>query len=250
MIKQVPQNLQAIFNEDNSLNREESVKGMNPSDKCALLHAVALANGEEDRVIALSMGPPSAEEVLREAIAFGAHEGVLLEDRRFAGSDTYATALILSAALKKIRPDLVLCGRRAIDGETGQVGPEVAVRLGMNCVTNILRFSVQNDSVTADRLLTNRIDTVSVPLPAVISVMENLDVTALPSISGFRRARNASVEHWNAETIAVKEAECGIRGSKTSVAKTYVAAAAARKTVFLDSAEAGIRLISERLSNQ
>lgn len=239
LVKQVPQNLQAKFNPDHSLNREKSVKSLNPADKCALLQAVQLA-GSEDEIIAVSMGPASAADILREAVAFGAHRGILLEDPCFAGADTYATAKVLACALQRIAPEIVLCGRRAIDGETGQVGPQIAVRLGMNCLTNVTELSLTQGIATAQRIMTDSLQTVSTTLPVLISVMENLDVTALPSILGLRRAQKAEFERWNAASLGLSAEECGLRGSKTTVIHSYISESGLRHPTVYRSAEEGV----------
>ena len=249
LIKQIPLNAQAVFNEDNSINRAASVKGMNPADRCALLHAVALA-GEGDTVTAVSMGPPSAEDTLREAVALGAGEGILLRDNAFAGSDTLATSRVLAAALRRIDPDLVLCGRRTVDGETGQVGPQLAVRLGMSCVANATGLTLRPGAVEARRLTSDRIETVEAPLPAVVTVMETLDVTALPSLTGLRRAAAAKILCWDRETLGLDPEICGQNGSPTSEVRCYTSESGLRTPRMLFTPEEGKNAILERLAIQ
>ncbi len=220
LVKQVPQNAQAVLREDGSVDRAASVKGMNPADRCAILHAVALA-GEEDTVTALSMGPASAEDTLREAIGLGAKEGILLTDPAFAGSDTLATARVLAAAVKKLDADLVLCGRRTIDGETAQVGPQLAVRLGIPCVANVTKLRMAEGTVEAERLTAGGRETVLAALPAVVTVTETLDVMALPSLAGLRTAARALIRRWDLADLELDAADCGLSGSATRVVKSY-----------------------------
>ncbi len=247
LIKQIPLNAQAVFKADNSIDRAASVKGMNPADRCALLHAVALA-GDGDSVTAVSMGPASAEDTLREAVALGAGEGIILQDAAFAGSDTLATSRILAAALRRIGPDLVLCGRRTVDGETGQVGPQLAVRLGMSCVTNATELRLRDGAVEARRLSTDCVEQVEAPLPAVVTVMETLDVTALPSIAGLRRAARTEILRWDRETLGLDPEVCGQEGSPTRVIRCYTAESGLRTPRRLFSPEEGARAILERLA--
>ena len=242
LVKQVPLNAQAVFRPDNTMDRAASVKGMNPADRCALLHAAALA-GAGDVVTALSMGPASAEETLREALALGAQEAILLQDGAFAGSDTLATARILAAALRRLSPDLVLCGRRAVDGETGQVGPQLAVRLEMPCVANATKLRLADGELEAERLTGEGRETVRVPLPAVVTVMENLDVTALPSLRGLRAAARAEIAVWDRAALHLDEAACGLSGSATRVVKSYTAQTGLRRPLRLSSPEEGCRAI-------
>ena len=249
LIKQVPQNAQAVLCPDGSLDRAASVKGMNPADRCALLHAVALA-GEGDTITALSMGPPSAEDTLREAIALGAHEGVLLTDGAFAGSDTLATARILAAAVKDMGADLVLCGRRTIDGETAQVGPQLAVRLGVPCVANAVKLRVEGDAAEAERITASGRQTVRAPLPAVVTVMETLDVMALPSLSGLRAAARARIRRRTLADLGLRAADCGHAGSATKVIKSYTSQSGLRRPERFFTAEEGARAILAELERQ
>ena len=242
LVKQVPVNAQAVFHPDNTLDRAASVKGMNPADRCALLHAVALA-GREDTVTALSMGPASAEDTLREAVALGAHEAVLLQDAAFAGSDTLATARILSAALRRLSPDLVLCGRRTVDGETGQVGPQLSIRLGMPCVANAVKLRLADGEIEAERLTSEGRETVRTGFPAVLTVMETLDVTALPSLSGLRAAAKAAITVWDRAALELDAGLCGLDGSPTRVIKSYVSQSGLRRPERLFSPEGGCRAI-------
>lgn len=247
LIKQVPQNAEVLFNPDNTIDRQHCLKEMNPADKCALLHAIKAFSGPDDEITAVSLGPWHAEDVLREAVALGAQTGILLEDACFAGSDTYATAHILAAALKKLNPDLILCGRRTIDGETGQVGPELSVHLQIGCLTNVMRFACSRGTITAERLMTGCVETAETKLPAVVTVVENMDVAALPSLAGLRRAAEAKIARWNGHDIGLEAETCGLAGSKTRVARRHVARSGIRVPTYLRGAEAGAAAISELL---
>ena len=247
LLKQVPKNFEFVLKTDHTLDRERTLKVMNPADKCALLQAVELSKTQGGDVVALTMGPRHAVEILSEAVALGADRAILLEDRIFAGSDTFATAHILSRAIEKLEPDLVLCGRRAIDGETGQVGPELAVMLGMNCLSNVVNVSCSNHFLTAKRMLEDRYELVSLPLPAVLSVLENPNAVVLPSVLGLRKAKRTPVECWNSKDLGLSAEECGLPGSKTRVIKTYQSQSGLRKVRFVTDAKEGADIIRKKL---
>jgi len=238
LLKQVPKDMEAQFKKDHTLDRQRLVKIMNPADKCALFHALALRENFGGQVIALSMGIPAAEEMLREAAAFGADECILLSDPAFAGADTFATAKVIARAASMLQADLILCGRRAIDGETGQVGPSVAAMLGIPCVTNVSKISLAGDLIL-ERMLEERMDTLSLPLPAVISVVENLDIDRLPSIQGLRRAKKAEILRMGHGGLSLSAEECGLSGSKTRVVRLFVCTSERRAAKKIEGAKRG-----------
>ena len=165
-----------------------------------------------------------------------------------AGSDTLATSRILAAALRRIGPDLILCGRRTVDGETGQVGPQLAVRLGMNCVANATALCLRDGAIEARRLAVDSTETVLAPLPAVVTVMETLDVTALPSIAGLRRAAAAAILRWDRETLGLDRELCGQAGSPTRVVRCYTAESGLRTAQRIFNSKDGAHAILERLA--
>jgi electron transfer flavoprotein beta subunit len=171
-------------------------------------------------VTAFSMGPATAEVTLREALALGAHEAVLLCDRAFAGADTWATALTLEAALRRLGPfDLVLCGEKATDGETGQVGPELAVLLGLPFATRVREASFGDGRVRVTRLIENGQDRVDLPLPCLLTVTAAVAPMALPTLAGKMAARRARVRRLDADTLELDPAVVGLAGSPTRVVR-------------------------------
>lgn len=243
LLKQVPKYMEVQFKQDHTLDRERLVKIMNPADKCALFRALELKERIDGEVIALSMGILEAEEMLREAAAFGADRCVLLNDPAFAGADTFATAKVLARAVSLFSADLVLCGRHAIDGETGQVGPSIAAMLGIPCATNVSEFSLKGNGLILTRLLEDSTDTISLPLPAVVSVVPNLDINRLPSIIGLRRAKNVKILHMGREELSLMPEECGHLGSKTRVVRLFVSPSGRRKAKKIDDTNNGVEVL-------
>jgi len=216
LVKQVP-DLRAApvgLAEDGTIERDQAKAVVNPVDLHALEAALQLAS----EVWAVTMGPPRAEEVLREAIARGAAGGVLLCDRTFAGSDTWATANVLAAAIERLGADLVVGGLSALDGETGQVGPEVAARLGWPQVTMCEAMHVDGDHFVARRIVEGGYEVVSSPLPAVVTVAETGYLPRYPTLPGRRRATTAELVRWGAADLGLTPDRAGLDASPTKVA--------------------------------
>lgn len=218
LVKQVP-DLRSVavgVAADGTIAREEAPAITNPADLHALEAALRLA----DEVCVLSMGPPRAEAVLRDAIARGAHRGVLLTDRAFAGSDTWATANALAAAAIRVGgADLVLAGLTAIDGETGQVGPEVAQRLGWPQATACEDLTLDGDRLLARRIVEGGYERLRLPLPAVVTVAETGFVPRYPTLPGRRRAERAEIDRWTAADLGLGDDRVGLQASPTKVAR-------------------------------
>ncbi len=220
LIKQVPDTDQVRMDEiTGSLVREGAATVPNLLD----LHALSVLHdwfpGDPDlRVLAVSMGPATAERTLREALAMGADEAVLLTDRVFAGSDTWATAQVLSAALNHLGPfDLVLCGEKATDGETGQVGPETAVLMGLPFATRVCAAVFTACDVTVNRTVEDGLDRVRLPLPCLLTVTASVGQIGLPTLAGKKRARRAEIMHLDAAGLRLAAGEVGLAGSPTRV---------------------------------
>jgi len=179
---------------------------------------------EEVRITALTMGPPAAEDAVREAIAMGCTDGLHLCGKAFAGSDTWATAYALSQAVKQLDGfDLVLCGERATDGETGQVGPMVGTMLGIPVLAYASRIELPDcgKKVIAHRAIEGGHEIVESPLPAMISVVKEINEPRLPTLRGKIAARKAEICNWGAEEIEAKTRLLGLEGSPTRVVKVF-----------------------------
>ena len=202
LVKQVPDlRLGSVgVHVDGTIDRAGAPPITNPADLHALEAAVQLA----DEVIALSMGPAAAERTLREAIAGGATQAVLLTDHAFAGSDTWATANALAAAVRRLGgADLVLCGTSALDGETGQVGPSVAQRLGWPSATGCEALTVEGTHLIARRVVEGGYERLRLPLPAVVTIGETGFTPRYPTMIQRRRAANAEIERFTAADVGV-----------------------------------------------
>ncbi len=222
-IKQVPDTAEVrIDPETNTLIREGVAAIVNPFDAFAIEEGVRLRERCGGTVTVLSMGPPQVEKSLRDAIALGADEAVLVSDRAFAGADTWATSLTLAKAVETLGADLVLCGKQAIDGDTAQVGPGIAAHLDWPQVCYVSKIvSIEPETATAERILDTGYETIAVTLPAVFTVVKEINEPRLPSLRGKIRARRAAVPVWTNERLALDPARIGLNGSPTAVEKIF-----------------------------
>ncbi|MBI2906604.1 MAG: electron transfer flavoprotein subunit beta/FixA family protein [Chloroflexi bacterium] len=218
-IKQVPDTQQVrIDPKTGSLIREGVPSIINPEDKNAIEEAVRLKEKHGAAVAVISMGPPQAEEALREAIAMGADRAILLTDRAFAGADTSATSYALGSALKKLAPfDLLLCGRQAIDGDTAQVGPELAEFLDLPQITYVREVEVDGATLRVKRSLEDGYELLETKMPALLTVVKDLNVPRLPSMIDIMNAYEKEIETWHAEDIDADRNKIGLRGSPTRI---------------------------------
>ncbi|MCB5247368.1 MAG: electron transfer flavoprotein subunit beta/FixA family protein [Candidatus Cloacimonetes bacterium] len=223
-VKQVPNTTEIRIDPlTNTLVREGVESILNPFDTYAIEEAVRLKEQFGGTVTALCMGPPQAEETLREAVSLGVDEIVLLSDRRFAGADTWATSLTLAAAISKIGGyDLVFTGQQAIDGDTAQVGPGIAAHLDIRQACFVRGIEELTDrEVTLQRLMEDGYDRLKLKLPAVITVVKEINTPRLPSLRGKRNARTAELKVWNADDLGLDEKEIGLNGSPTQVVTIF-----------------------------
>lgn len=226
LIKQVPNTTEVkIDPKTGNLIREGIESIVNPDDRHALEAAVALKEQHGGKVTALSMGPPQAIDVLSEAMGMGVDGGVLLSDRAFAGADTWATSFTLGKAIEKLGDfDLILCGRQAIDGDTAQIGPQVADHLGIPQVTYVFQVdAVREDAMVVRRRLETGYEVIETRLPALLTVIGELNHPRYPRVDGLIAAcrEKAPIRVWNAADIGVQTNEVGLEGSLTHVIKTF-----------------------------
>ncbi len=197
---------------------------MNPDDKNALEEALRIKEQHNNvEVVVLSMGPPQADHMLKEAFAMGADRCILLTDRAFAGSDTWATSKILATALEKIGDyGLVFCGRQAIDGDTAQVGPQIAEFLGLPQITYAQKIELHTDKVIVQRVVEDGYYEIEAKLPALITTIKELNTPRYPSIKGIYEAfREKQVELMTFDDLKLKRETIGLKGSPTKVKKTF-----------------------------
>ena len=229
-IKQVPDTTEVrIDPERGTLIREGVPSIINPFDTYAIEEGIQIQEAHGGKTTVVSMGPPQAIEALKEAVAMGCDDAVLVSDRSFSGADTWATAYTLAQTIRKLgEVDVILCGRQAADGDTGQVGPGIATQLGISQLTyvcNIREIDLEGRSITVERLVEEGREVVTSPLPCLITVVKDINSPRYPSFMGIRRANKAEYPVWSAEDLCNDtgaEAECfGLIGSPTKVVKVF-----------------------------
>lgn len=213
--------------------REELLsQGNRRPPRCAGAHVhpvriapARLASGDSPHTVTvLSMGIPDTERLLRDCLSRGADRGVLLSDRAFAGADTLATSYALSCAIRQMEEpaDLILCGKMAVDGDTAQIGPELASVLGMACVTDVCEvLEVSEDHLLLRRATDEGHAVVEAPLPAVVTVTKDIRIPRMPSIAGVRFGQTGPVEVKNAAAAGADPARTGLAGSPTQVVRSF-----------------------------
>lgn len=222
-IKQVPDTTEVKINpETNTLIREGVPSIVNPFDENALEAALKLKEKHGGKVTAITMGPPQATEALKTALAMGIDEVILVSDRAFAGSDTWATSYTLAQTIKKIgKYDLILCGKQAIDGDTAQVGPGIAEWLNIPQVTFAVKIEVNDKTAKIERLLEEANEVVEAPLPVVLTVVKQINEPRMPSLKGMMKAKKAIITTLKATDIDTEESKLGLNASPTQVVKIF-----------------------------
>jgi len=226
-IKQVPETTDVRINpETNTLIREGVKSIINPFDMYAIEEAILLKERFGGKVTVLTMGPPQAEAVLREAISMGADEGVLVGDRAFAGSDTWATSYTLAGAIKKIGTfDLIICGKQASDGDTAQVGPGISTHLNIPQVTYVKKVEEAKDNLMrVERMMEEGYEVIETPLPALLTVVKEINEPRIPSLKGLMRAKSAKITIWGQKDLNLDPQQIGLCGSPTQVVKIFTPA--------------------------
>jgi len=238
-MKQVPDSAQIrVHPVTNTIMRHGVPTIINPYDLFALEEAMRLRDRLGGEVTVLTMGPPMAEDSLRKALTFGADRGVLLTDRFFAGSDTLATSYALAGVLKKIGeewgvPSIIFTGKQTIDGDTAQVGPGIAKRLGYNQLTYVSRIVDIDEAagtLTVERRAEGGVQVLATRMPALITMLEGTNEIRRGSLDDALRAARAKVVIWNAADAGITDlTKCGLRGSPTIVKKVFAPTARTEK---------------------
>jgi electron transfer flavoprotein beta subunit len=250
-IKQVPDTTNVRINpETNTLMREGVDSIINPFDMYALEEGIRLREKHGGTVVALSMGPPQVESALREAISLGVDQAVLISDRAFAGADTLATAYTLARGVKKIgKVDVILMGRQAIDGDTGQVGPGVAENLGLPHITEIRKIEEigEDRSIIVERLLEDGYVRLKSKLPVLLTVVKEINEPRLPSLKGKMAARKAEIPVWSASDLELDGQRIGLTGSPTQVMKIFTPPRPTGGKVFEGDVSSAVKQLVEAL---
>lgn len=223
-IKQVPDTAHVKMDpQTNTLIREGVESIINPFDMYAIEEAVRTKEKLGGNVIVITMGPPQAGAALRETISMGADEAILISDRAFAGSDTWATSYTLACAIRKIgKFDIIFCGKQAADGDTAQVGPGVSMHLDIPQVTYVKKI----EEITADRARVERMteegyEIIETPLPVLFTVVKEINDPRIPSLKGKIKAKSAQIKTLTAKDIDADEKSLGLNGSPTQVVKIF-----------------------------
>ncbi|MDP3112890.1 MAG: electron transfer flavoprotein subunit beta/FixA family protein [Thermodesulfovibrionales bacterium] len=248
-IKQVPDTAEVRINpETNTLIRDGVPTIINPYDMHAVEAGLHIKDLTRGKVTALTMGPPQAESALREVISMGVDDAVLLSDRAFAGSDTWATAYTLSKAIAKIGADIIICGKQAIDGDTAQVGPEIAEFLNIPHIAYIRKIEdIKTDSIRVQRLMDEGYDIVESTLPVLLTVVKELNTPRLPSLKGKMAAKKAEIKKFGHQDIGVNEKDTGLKGSPTQVKNIFAPDARADRKMLHGSIEEQVSQLVEEL---
>lgn len=231
-IKQVPETSNVKMDEETGTMKRDGVESIiNPLDLYAIETGIQLKEKYGGTITVITMGPPSADKALKEAIAMGCDDGILLSGREFAGSDTWATSYTLSQAIKELDFDLILAGERATDGDTGQVGPGIASWLDLTLSTYTSKVvdvnlveddevdytTVEQDSIIVERMVEDGYEKLELPLPSLLTVVKEISFPRLPTLRGKQRSRKVEIPQWNLENLDLDEDYLGLNGSPTRV---------------------------------
>lgn len=221
-IKQVPETSNVKMDEKTGTMIREGVESIiNPLDLFAIETGIQLKEEHGGKITAISMGPPAAVKALREAIAMGCDEGVLISGKEFGGSDTWATSYTLAHAIRKIQNyDLILTGERATDGDTGQVGPGIASFLNLAVATYVSKIiEINSKYIVVERLVEDGYESLRLPLPCLLTVVKEISNPRLPTLRGKQTAKKAAIPMWSADDMGIDTAKLGLKGSPTRVVK-------------------------------
>ncbi|MCX8021651.1 MAG: electron transfer flavoprotein subunit beta/FixA family protein [Syntrophorhabdaceae bacterium] len=227
-IKQVPDTEAEIkWDTQKGVLKRDSIDPItNPFDEFALEEALLTRENYDGEIVAITMGPERSSDVLRNALALTVNEVHRLTDDAFAGSDTYATASVLAAAIKKIGDvDIVFCGKQSTDGNTGVVGAELAAILGfspLTYVSKIRTIDAANKKIVVERAIEGGTEVIEAKLPAVVSVIKGINEPRLPNLMGIRKAAKMEIPQWNADDLGVDKSKVGSAGSSTKVVEIAV----------------------------
>lgn len=226
-IKQVPETTNVRINpETNTIVREGVKAVINPFDLFAIEEGIRLKERFGGTTTVITMGPPQAESALREALAMGLDAAILLTDRAFAGSDTWATSYTLACAIRKIGAyDLILCGRQASDGDTAQVGPGLSAHLDIPQATYVKKITgIESGYMTLERMTEDGYEVLAIPLPALVTVVKEINTPRLPSLKNMMRAKQAVITRWAAADLQADPSLIGLSGSPTLVSRIFTPA--------------------------
>ncbi len=251
-IKQVPDTTEIKINPvTGTLIRDGVPSIMNPDDKGGLEMALRMKDEYGAHVTVITMGPPQADLVLREALAMGADDAILLTDRKFAGADTLATSNALAGALRTLKWDLIITGRQAIDGDTAQVGPQIAEHLDIPQISYVANLERKSDNEFLVKKETEEgYQMLEVSAPCLLTVLASANKARYMSVPGIVDAYNKEVQLWSADKIDVDETKLGLKGSPTKVLKAFAKGMKQAGQVYEVEAEEAVGLIISKLQEK
>jgi electron transfer flavoprotein beta subunit len=254
-VKQVPDTSGKVaVNPDGTLNRASMPVIINPDDKNAVEAALKLKDETGCEVVVVTMGPPPAEGMLRELIAMGADRGILISGREFGGSDTFATSQIIAAGIKRIgvdKDDIIFCGRQAIDGDTAQVGPQIAEKLGIPQISYAADIKVDGGKVTVKRMLEDGYMTIETTTPCLVTCIKELNEPRYMSIGGIFDCFSKSVETFDFNALKddplIELDTIGLKGSPTNIFKSFTPPQKGKVEMLPGADKATTDLLAEKL---
>ncbi|MDI6801424.1 MAG: electron transfer flavoprotein subunit beta/FixA family protein [Thermodesulfovibrionales bacterium] len=248
-IKQVPDTAEVRINPaTNTLVREGVPSIINPYDLHAIEAALQIREMTGGKVTVITMGPPQAEDALREAISMGVDDVRLVSDRAFAGADTWATSYALYKSIEKLGYNIILCGKQAIDGDTAQVGPEVAEFLNIPHIAYVKKIeTVSNESIKVQRLMDEGYDVVESELPVLLTVVKEINTPRLPSLKGKMAAKKAVITKLDLNAIGAEEENVGLKGSPTQVKNIFAPQAKTDRKMLQGSVEEQVDALVQEL---
>lgn len=251
-IKQVPDTTEVRLDpKTGTLIRQGVPSIINPDDKSGLEAALQLKDLYGAHITALTMGPPQAENALKEALAMGVDEAILLTDRAFGGADTWATSTTIAAALSKLDYDLIIAGRQAIDGDTAQVGPQIAEHLNLQQVSYVQALDLKGDTIRVKRMFEDGYHTVEAKLPCLITTLSEMNTPRYMSVAGIFEAHQKEIKVWTLADIDVDTTNIGLKGSPTRVKKSFTKGAKTAGKIFeIKSAQEGAGIIMNKLKDE
>lgn len=251
-IKQVPDTTEIKLDPvKGTLIRDGVPSIMNPDDKGGLEQALRLKDQFGAEVTVITMGPPQAEAILREAYGMGVDHAILLTDRKFGGADTLATSYTLASALKKLDFDLLIAGRQAIDGDTAQVGPQIAEHMHLPQITYVEEASFDgNKTLTVRKQTEEGHEMLEVELPCMLTLLATANKPRYMSVSNIMEAYEKEIEIWTADSVEVDPEKIGLKGSPTRVSKSFTKGAKAMGQLYEVSPEEGAQIIYEKLKEK
>ena len=254
-VKQVPDTTEVKLDPvKGTLIRDGVPSIINPDDKAALEAALCIREQAGGKVTVVSMGPPQADVALREALAMGADEAILVTDRAFGGADTWATSYTIASAIKKLDYDLIIAGRQAIDGDTAQVGPQIAQHLGLPQISYVENIEAVNErSIVLRRQFEDRYHIVEAQLPCLITVLSELNKPRYMSVSGvfdaYREKKVAKITLADLEDV-IDKSNIGLGGSPTRVKQSFTKQPKGKGEKFETDADDAVRIIVEKLAEK